>query len=258
MIWNKDTMAANSRAQDNGKLLEVIVCSLEDAFEAERGGGDRLEVVRELDRGGLTPSFELVRQMKCRVGVPMRVMLRESEQEDPPSRLALASLSRAVSELAEIGVHGVVLGYLRNGEVDTETVTQVLSAAPELRATFHHAFDNSRDPVEAIRRLHKIPQIDRVLTSGGSGNVLMRAARLNQYRVAAGTTPKILAGGGVTRKVLHDLSMLSSVDEFHVGRAAQNPRTGKVSASLVRQLKETLGCATSAARSDDCTGRISA
>lgn len=43
-------------------ILEVIVCSVTDALEAERGGADRTEVVRDLDRGGLTPYLDLVRQ----------------------------------------------------------------------------------------------------------------------------------------------------------------------------------------------------
>jgi copper homeostasis protein len=36
-------------------LLEVIVLSVEDARAAEEGGADRLEVVRDIHLGGLTP-----------------------------------------------------------------------------------------------------------------------------------------------------------------------------------------------------------
>ena len=41
-------------------LLEVIACSVADAVEAEKGGASRLEIVRDLGRGGLTPPLELV------------------------------------------------------------------------------------------------------------------------------------------------------------------------------------------------------
>ena len=60
-------------------ILEVIACSLTDAIEAEQGGAGRLEIVSELKRGGLTPSFDLVAEIKQRVAIPLRVMLRESE-----------------------------------------------------------------------------------------------------------------------------------------------------------------------------------
>jgi copper homeostasis protein CutC len=33
-------------------ILEVIVCSVADAVEAERGGASRLEVVSEFESGG--------------------------------------------------------------------------------------------------------------------------------------------------------------------------------------------------------------
>jgi len=41
-------------------VLEVIACSVADALEAQKGGASRLEVVRDLERGGMTPSLELV------------------------------------------------------------------------------------------------------------------------------------------------------------------------------------------------------
>jgi copper homeostasis protein len=48
------------------EILEVIACSVADAIQAQQGGAGRLEVVSDLDRGGLTPSITLVR--RCRAG----------------------------------------------------------------------------------------------------------------------------------------------------------------------------------------------
>ena len=59
-------------------LLEVIVQSVEDALAAEAGGADRLEVVREIERDGLSPSLDLVRAISSATRVPLRVMVRES------------------------------------------------------------------------------------------------------------------------------------------------------------------------------------
>src|ERR1043165_9596676 len=60
-------------------VLEVIVCCVADAVEAQKGGASRLEVVRELDRGGLTPSIQLVQAIKDAVDLPLRVMVSESD-----------------------------------------------------------------------------------------------------------------------------------------------------------------------------------
>jgi copper homeostasis protein len=56
-------------------LLEVIVCSVADAVEAERGGAGRLEIVRDLHQGGLTPSLELVREIKLATELPVRTSI---------------------------------------------------------------------------------------------------------------------------------------------------------------------------------------
>jgi len=60
------------------RFLEVIVTSIEDAVEAEAGGADRLELVRALEVGGLTPELDLIRTVLQTVKIPVRVMLRET------------------------------------------------------------------------------------------------------------------------------------------------------------------------------------
>ena len=69
--------------------LEVIATSADDAVAAEEGGADRLELVTDLARGGMTPSLDVLDGVLAAVKVPVRVMLRESEAHevsDPATR----------------------------------------------------------------------------------------------------------------------------------------------------------------------------
>src|SRR5512145_2202459 len=59
-------------------ILEIIVQSLDDARAALEGGADRLEGVRAIEDGGLTPPLELVHEIAAHVGLPLRVMVREN------------------------------------------------------------------------------------------------------------------------------------------------------------------------------------
>jgi copper homeostasis protein len=220
-------------------LLEVIVCSMDDVFEAERGGADRLEVVRELEVGGLTPSLEFVKRIKEASHLPLRVMLRESEQDLRPSSKTLDDLRAALLELERVGVDGVVMGFLREGEVDLETMKAVLCVAPHVPVTFHHAYDGADSPIEALESLRALPQIDHILTRGGTGDAFERAARLQTYREKASDSFSMLAGGGVDEDVLRVLCAHCSIHEFHVGRAARDA-TGAVRANLVSRLKQVL------------------
>jgi len=215
-------------------LLEVIACSVADALEAERGGAGRLEVITAFERGGLTPPAELVRDILAVVNVPVRVMLRESDGFGVRGDAEAERLCAAARELSELGVDGVVLGFVRERAVDVALTARILSCAPRLRATFHHAFEETGDQVEAVRELKSIGQVDRILSHGGRGDWARKSERLAVYQRAAEPEITVLAGGGVDAKVIERLLKAGMIHEFHVGRAAREG--GAVSAARVREL----------------------
>lgn len=201
--------------------LEVIACSVEDALAAAEGGADRLELVSRLDLGGLTPGFELVEAILKLVPIPVRVMLRESPTYTVADDAERRRLLDAARRFASLPIDGLVLGFLRDGEVDEELLGEMLAAAPSLRATFHRAFEDVRDPERAVMALKLHPQIDRILTSGGPGDLSTRIKRLSVCVSDAAPEIVILAGGGVTAESIPRLRREAGIREFHVGRAAR-------------------------------------
>ena len=221
-------------------LLEVIVQSVEDALAAKRGGADRLEVVREIERDGLTPPLQVVRDIQAATGLPLRVMVRESDGFAVRDPQELGQLQRAFAGLAALRVDGAVVGYARHGCLDVETMQRLLAAAPELPVTLHRAFDSLDDRMTAIHEALQLPQIDRILSDGGGGDWTVRCEAYRRYAERAGPRLVILAGGGVDEQGLHALASNGCVREAHVGRAARVPATwsAPVSAEQVRRLKE--------------------
>jgi copper homeostasis protein len=224
-------------------LLEVIVQSLADARAAEAGGADRLEVVREIGRDGLTPSMDLVRAIANVTRLPLRVMVRESDGFSVADARELQVLQKAMRTCAELGVDGVVVGFARGASLDLETTAAVLSAAPGTAATFHRAFDSVGDPLAAIDALKALGQVDRILTNGGSGDWAARCARFEEYAARARPRLTILAGGGIDEEGIRMLVERGSISEVHVGRAACEPpqRDAPVSAARVRALRRLAG-----------------
>ena len=222
-------------------LLEVIVQTMADARAAARGGADRLEVVRAIHDGGLTPDLAVVQQIAAEVPLPLRVMVRENSGYSTDAREGPA-LRRAAAAFAEAGVDGLVLGFAHAGELELEPVAHVLEAAPRINVTWHRAFDQLRDPLGAIETLAGVAPIDRILTSGGEGTIAMRCERLRACQERAGARLTIIAGGGVDFEMLGALVEMGSIREAHVGRAAhedQNPN-GVVSAAAVGRLREII------------------
>ena len=218
-------------------LLEVIVSSIEDAAEAERGGAGRLEVVSGLEFGGLTPSLDTVREICQRVAIPVRVMLRCNESHIPgPGEIE--ELSKQAENLAALGIDGLVLGFLRKDQVDLAAIRAVLSRAPNLKLTFHRAFDDTRRRLQAIERLKELSQVDRILTSGGDGPWETKAKQLERYQGTAEPEITIVVGGGLDRVGIERLRSRTRLREFHTGRAVRAPEEtfGKVRAEKVRHL----------------------
>jgi len=229
----------NHARQNQACLLEVIACTVEDAIEAERGGADRLEVISRFDVGGLTPSPGLVREIKAKVSIPLRVMLRENEGYGVAGKMEIENLCAAAREFNKIGVDGVVLGFLRDEtEIDLELTGKILACAPDLKATFHHAFEDAADKFSAIEKLKNLPQIDRILAHGGRDTWAEKILRLGEYATAAQPEIAILAGGGVDLQIISMIRDKTSVTEFHAGRAARID--GKVDRSQVAMLAAAL------------------
>lgn len=223
-------------------ILEVIACSVADAIEAEKGGAHRLEIVSALDRGGLTPPVELVRAIRDAVNLPLRVMVRESEGYQTSGEAEIETLCAAAEEFSRLDVDGLVLGFLKSKTIDLELTRQVLAAAPDLKATFHHAFEDAADQLQAVDEIKKLSQVDRILSHGGSGEWEQRRQRLDAYVHAAAPEITIVAGGGIDSRAIALLRHTTGLREFHVGRAARRGFRvdGEVQCSKVMNLLKDL------------------
>lgn len=221
------------------KILEVIVSSLQDAIEAEQGGADRLEVVRDFEQGGLTPCRALVEQIMSQVKVPVRVMLRENSSMSLLNEAELKLLCRQATEMSGLGVDGFVTGFVSNGDLDLASLESIARVVPQKNLTFHRAFDVLPDPIQTIRILKTVPQVDRILTTGGPGSWPARKLRLHYWQRCAAPEITLLVGAGLLEPVIADLRRDHQIAEIHIGRAARIPQRpdGRVSRIQVAQLK---------------------
>ena len=217
-------------------LLEVIAETVGDAREAEQGGAGRIELVRDLSRGGLTPLPALVEAVVRAVKIPVRVMVRESEAFDGADAAEFRLLHAAARQAIDCGAAGLVLGFLRDGAPDMDAVQAVLGplAGP---VTFHRAFDDALDPLKALAVLAGDIRVDHILTVGGNGAWEARLVRLRQLRQSAPAHLVILPGSGVDADGVRHLAGEGFL-EAHVGRAARIPPadSGRVSARRVADL----------------------
>jgi copper homeostasis protein len=217
-------------------ILEVIALDVVDARAARDGGADRVELVADMSRQGLTPAVETFVQVRQVAGLAVRVMLRSHDGyalSDAPA------LTRAAAELRDAGADEFVLGFLdAAGAVDVAAVEAVLGAIDGCRWTFHRALDHAADRVAAWEALRGLPGLDFVLTGGGPGGV---GAGLATLCAEAGRTPRVLAGGGLRPHHVAPLAE-AGVDAFHTGGAVRPDGRwdAPVDAALVRAWRDLL------------------
>jgi copper homeostasis protein len=223
-------------------ILEVIVTSADEAKAASKGGADRLELVRSLECAGLTPDTGVVRDVVQAVSTPVRVMVRESNRMTIGDDSEIRILRARAREMAEFSVDGIVLGFVRDGEIDRCGLLRVLEAVPRLNATFHRAFDEVRDPLRTIDELKQIGQIDYILTNGGAGEWPERKRRLLAWQKAASPEITFIVAAGLCPSVLADLNGDKPAFQFHVGRAARVGRqvSNPVDSNQVAALKNRI------------------
>lgn len=223
-------------------LLEVIVSTLNDAVAAEAGGATRLEIISHYEVGGLTPPLSLVREIVARVNVPARVMLRQTESFFVTKEKERARLCDLARSFAELPLEGLVLGFLlydQNGlQIDHKLLAGVLASVPNLKATFHRAFEELPDAGRAIAELKRHPQIDAILTSGGAEAWDAKLARFSEWERAAGPEISLLIGGGTDAEAIKLFCRQTALRQFHVGRHVRQGQRldGQVEAERVREL----------------------
>ena len=227
-------------------ILEVIVCTVEDAIAAERGGANRLEVISRYDVGGLTPSFDLVREITAAVKTPARVMLRESESFVVNDQGEIEKLCDKARAFADLPIDGFVLGFLRGApggfQIDHDLVARVLACAPKLKATFHRAFEELPDPIGAIGELKRHPQIDCILSRGRGEAWAAEVPRFIAWERAARPEIGMLLGGGTDADAIKIFCKASPIRAFHLGRAVREEERidGAVLEERVRELAELI------------------
>ena len=215
-------------------ILEVIALDAADARAARDGGADRVELVADMSRQGLTPALETFAQVRQVAGLSVRVMLRS---HDGYALSDAAALRDTAAALRDAGAEEFVLGFLdATGAVDVAAVEAVLAVIDGCRWTFHRALDHAADRAAAWKTLRDLPGLDFVLTGGCPAGV---GAGLETLCAEAGRHPRVLAGGGLRPHHVAPLRA-AGVDAFHTGSAVRPDGRwdAPVDAALVRAWRE--------------------
>jgi copper homeostasis protein len=178
-------------------------------------------------------------------------MLRESEPFVVTDEAEIESVEAAARAFAKLPIDGFVLGFLKETpdgmragalRIDHDLLSRILACAPNLKATFHRAFEELPDPIAAIGQLKRHPQIDCVLSRGYGEAWTAELGRFVQWERSARPEIGMLLGGGVDQGAVKIFCKASTIRAFHVGRAVRQEENiyGVVVAERVKELAELI------------------
>lgn len=216
-------------------VLEIAIGSAAGAVSAQLGGADRLELCNALELGGVTPSAGLTESVLAATNLPVHALVRPRPGDFCYSASELSTAEQEARLLARQGVAGIVLGALTsNGRIDPLATTRIIaaarSAAPSVEITFHKAFDQTADPLQALELLAELG-VDRVLSSGQAQRALDGVSVLATMR-AQHSGVQIMAGGRLLPADIAELARNASVDAVHFSAKRPGPSAPNGAISL--------------------------
>jgi copper homeostasis protein len=203
--------------------LEICAASLASALAAQAGGAHRIELCQNLEQGGITPSYGLIRQVLAQVSLPVFVLIRPRPGGFVYSAGELAIMRDDVAACRELGCAGVVLGALEAaGRVDIAACQELIALAGTMAVTFHRAFDACLNQPQALEDIIVLG-CQRVLTSGGQATAEAGQNQLAALVTQAAGRVRIMPGAGISAGNVRALAARTGAREFHASAKQEVP-----------------------------------
>lgn len=197
--------------------MQVEICcnSILSACNAKEGGAYRIELCQALGEGGTTPSAAAIEYCVKELNLQTRVLIRPRGGNFVYNDAEMRVILRDIELAKKLGAHAVVIGFLTpEGDIDVVKTRMAVDAADGMGITFHRAFDECRNPEEALEQIidcgcHKI------LTSGCKPTAWEGREMLQKIvRQAAGRID-IIAASGIVPGNANQIIKTTGVNEIH-------------------------------------------
>ena len=180
-------------------VKEVCVDNIYDAISAFKKGADRLELCSNLEQDGLTPSYELLSEVKLKLPIPVRVMVRPHSKSFVYNNDELNQMKKTINYCKKMNFDGVVFGCLNEKlELDLQKIEVLSILAKPLKVIIHKAIDLTNSPLKSLNNLIEINSVDGVLTSGGAKTALNGIEVLKKMMNVIPKNFELISAGKIT------------------------------------------------------------
>ena len=189
-------------------VKEACVDNIQDAINAFKKGADRIEFCSNLDEDGLTPSnYDLI-SLKKSISIPVRIMVRPHSNSFNYNDDDLIQMKETIEFCRNQKFDGVVFGCLDDdNELDLNKIKYLADFAKPLNVIIHKAIDLTSSPVNSLKKLLEIDNINGILSSGGFETAELGTEVLKKMINISPNEFEIISAGKITNqnfKILHE------------------------------------------------------
>ena len=189
-------------------VKEACVDNIQDAINAFKKGADRIEFCSNLKEDGLTPSNDDLIYLKKSISIPLRVMVRPHSNSFNYNDDDLIQMKETIKFCKNQKFDGVVFGCLDdNNELDLKKIKYLADFAKPLNVIIHKAIDLTSSPLNSLKKLLDIDNVNGVLSSGGFETAELGTEVLKKMINISPNEFEIISAGKITNqnfKILHE------------------------------------------------------
>ena len=189
-------------------VKEACVDNIQDAINAFKKGADRIEFCSNLDEDGLTPSnYDLI-SLKKSISIPVRIMVRPHSNSFNYNDDDLTQMKETIEFCKNQKFDGVVFGCLDDdNELDLNKIKYLADLAKPLNVIIHKAIYLTSSPLNSLKKLLEIDNVNGVLSSGGFETAELGTEVLKKMINISPNEFEIISAGKITNqnfKILHE------------------------------------------------------
>ncbi len=189
-------------------VKEACVDNIQDAINAFKKGADRIEFCSNLDEDGLTPpNYDLI-SLKKSISIPVRIMVRPHSNSFNYNDDDLIQMKETIKFCKNQKFDGVVFGCLDDdNELDLNKIKYLADFAKPLNVIIHKAIDLTSSPLNSLKKLLDIDNVNGVLSSGGFETAELGTEVLKKMINISPNEFEIISAGKITNqnfKILHE------------------------------------------------------
>jgi copper homeostasis protein len=195
--------------------LEIACFNVESAKIAHENGADRIELCDGFEVGGTTPNPMNVINTRKFLSSDLFVMIRPRGGDFVYSDTEFEQMKLEISEFKKLNINGFVFGILdENNYIDVKRNTELVNLAKPFPCTFHRAFDEVADYVQALEDIISCG-FSTILTSGTHSNVMDGIDVLKILVRQAQNRITIMPGGGLRSTNINHIQEVTQATFYH-------------------------------------------